>query len=49
MVAEADRLEKAISAVLDAGYRTGDIMSEGMKKVSTAEMGDAIVAQYRAG
>jgi hypothetical protein len=28
MVAEADRLEKAISDVLDKGLRTGDIMSE---------------------
>jgi 3-isopropylmalate dehydrogenase len=49
MVAEADRLEKAISAVLDEGYRTGDIMSEGMKQVGTVEMGDAIVAKYHAG
>jgi len=48
MVAEADRLEKAISAVLDAGYRTGDIMSAGMKQVNTGEMGDLIVAGYRA-
>ena len=48
MVAEADRLEKAIADVLDDGLRTADIMSEGMKKVSTAEMGDAVAAKYRA-
>ncbi|WEX09880.1 3-isopropylmalate dehydrogenase [Chelativorans sp. AA-79] len=47
MVAEADRLEKAIAAVLDEGYRTGDIMSEGMREVSTSAMGDAIVRKFR--
>jgi 3-isopropylmalate dehydrogenase len=30
--------------VLDQGLRTSDIYSEGMKKVSTSEMGDAVVA-----
>lgn len=48
MVAEADRLEAAISSALNDGLRTGDIMSDGMTKVSTSEMGDAIVARYRA-
>src|SRR5690606_20089784 len=33
MVAEADRLEAAIAAVLEDGLRTKDIMSEGMKEV----------------
>lgn len=42
--AMADRIENAVSKVLDAGLRTGDIYSEGMTKVGTAEMGDAIVA-----
>src|SRR5690348_13894785 len=42
MVAEADRLEAAIAAVLDEGYRTKDIMSAGMKEVGTGTMGDAI-------
>ena len=42
MIAEADRLEKAISEVLDNGLRTGDIMSDGCTKVSTSEMGDAV-------
>ncbi len=48
MIAEADRLEKAISAVLDDGLRTADIMSDGMTKVGTTEMGDAVLAAYRA-
>jgi 3-isopropylmalate dehydrogenase len=41
--AEADRLEDAVKRVLEQGLRTPDIMQTGMKKVSTAEMGDAIV------
>lgn len=39
---EADCIEKAVNVVLDKGYRTGDIMSEGMKQVSCTEMGDLI-------
>lgn len=46
MVAEADRLEKAIATVLDKGIRTGDIMSEGCHQVGTTEMGDAILAEF---
>ena len=42
--AMADRIELAVSKVLDAGLRTADIFSAGMKKVSTSEMGDAVVA-----
>ncbi|EAT13555.1 3-isopropylmalate dehydrogenase [Bermanella marisrubri] len=41
----ADEIEAAVSRVLDQGLRTADIMSEGMQQVSTAEMGDAVVAQ----
>jgi len=40
----ADAIEAAVGKVLDQGYRTGDIYTEGMKKVSTVEMGDAVVA-----
>ena len=40
----ADRIETAVSAVLDQNLRTADIWSEGMTKVSTSEMGDAVVA-----
>lgn len=39
----AERIESAVSAVLDAGLRTSDIMSVGMRQVGTAEMGDAVV------
>jgi 3-isopropylmalate dehydrogenase len=48
MVAEADRLERAIAAVLDDGLRTGDIAAKGEATVSTTAMGDAIIAKYRA-
>ena len=48
MVEEADRLEAAIAGVHDDGLRTGDIMSPGATQVGTAQMGDAIVAKYRA-
>ncbi|MFL0808863.1 MAG: 3-isopropylmalate dehydrogenase [Agarilytica sp.] len=40
----ADAIETAVGKVLDTGVRTGDIFSEGMTKVSTSEMGDAVVA-----
>tara|TARA_R110002051_G_scaffold14832_8_gene47307 strand:- start:8923 stop:10032 length:1110 start_codon:yes stop_codon:yes gene_type:complete len=46
MVAEADRLEKAIANVLEQGIRTGDIMAEGCRQVGTAEMGDAILKEF---
>ena len=38
-------LEKAVESVLDKGYRTGDIMSEGMKQVGTVEMGDRVAEE----
>ena len=40
----ADRIETAVSKVLDQGLRTGDIYSEGMTQIGTSEMGDAVVA-----
>jgi len=39
----ADRIEAAVNNVLDQGLRTADIYSDGMKKVSTSEMGDAVL------
>ena len=39
----ANRIEAAVMQVLDAGYRTGDIMSEGMKLVGCQEMGAALL------
>ena len=44
MPAEADRIETAVQKVLSQGLRTADIFTEGTKKVSTVEMGDAVVA-----
>jgi 3-isopropylmalate dehydrogenase len=41
--AAADQVEKAVSRVLDEGYRTPDIMQEGMNRVGTAGMGDAVL------
>lgn len=40
----ADSIENAVAHVLDQGYRTGDIYTEGMNKVGTAEMGAAVIA-----
>lgn len=42
---EADQVEAAVKAVLQKGYRTIDIMSEGMKLVGTNKMGDLITAE----
>jgi 3-isopropylmalate dehydrogenase len=41
--AAADAVEQAVSRVLDQGYRTEDIYTVGTRKVTTAEMGDAVV------
>ncbi len=38
-----EAIEKAVSQLLDQGYRTGDIMSEGMTLVGCTEMADALV------
>ena len=45
MAKEADVIEEAVNAVLDQGYRTGDILQEGCKRVSCSEMGDLVAAQ----
>ncbi|HFD79907.1 MAG TPA: 3-isopropylmalate dehydrogenase [Gammaproteobacteria bacterium] len=42
--ASADRIDKAVGAVLDQGLRTPDIAAEGQASVGTADMGDAVVA-----
>lgn len=39
---EADAVEEAVKKVLEDGYRTGDIWSEGTKKVGTDEMGSLV-------
>jgi len=40
----AEAIEAAVSKVLDQGLRTADIMSSEGRKVSTREMGDAVLA-----
>ncbi len=45
MVDLADEVEAAIAHVLDEGLRTADIMQDGCTKVSTEEMGAAILAR----
>ena len=42
--AAAQRIEAAVQKVLQQGLRTGDIYSSGTQRVSTVEMGDAVVA-----
>ena len=42
---EATAIEKAVEAVLDKNYRTGDIMSAGCTQVGCAKMGDLLVAE----
>jgi 3-isopropylmalate dehydrogenase len=44
---EADAVEAAVAQVLKEGYRTVDIMNEGMKQCTTTQMGDAIVENVR--
>jgi 3-isopropylmalate dehydrogenase len=38
----AVKMEQAVSMVLDRGYRTADIYTEGHRRVGTREMGDAV-------
>ena len=40
---DAERIEKAVRAVLQQGLRTGDIFEAGMTRVGTAQMGDAVL------
>ena len=47
MPSEADAIENAVCAYLDAGYRTADIMSEGMKKIGCSECGALIVKNIK--
>jgi 3-isopropylmalate dehydrogenase len=43
--AAAAAIETAVSKVLDQGLRTADIMAEGCTRVSTREMGEAVLSQ----
>ena len=44
MATQADRIEAAVQKALARGLRTPDIYAPGTQKVSTAQMGDAVVA-----
>lgn len=46
--AAAQRIEDAVSTVLDQGFRTADIYSDGSTMVGTIEMGDAVLAALAA-
>jgi 3-isopropylmalate dehydrogenase len=48
MVADADRVERAVERVLAAGHRTGDIARPGDKALGTRQMGDLIVRELEA-
>ena len=39
----AAKIEAAVDQALDAGYRTGDIMQDGMTQVGCKEMGDVLM------
>ena len=39
----ATEIENVVNQVLDRGYRTGDIMSPGMKAVGCKEMGEILL------
>lgn len=47
LLEEAKAIEDAIYQVLEEGFRTGDIMSEGMKRVSCSEMGDLVAERIQ--
>ncbi|MGI9351434.1 MAG: 3-isopropylmalate dehydrogenase [Rhizobiaceae bacterium] len=47
MVEAADQVEQAIANVLDRGLRTGDIWVEGTERLTTSQMGDAILAELQ--
>ena len=47
--AEANAIERAVETVLEQGYRTNDIFSEGMTKLDTAQMGDKICEAIESG
>ncbi len=49
LVAEAEAVERAVVSVLEDGYRTYDIMSEGKIKLGTKDMGSLIADRIRRG
>lgn len=47
MPAEADAIENAVSAYLDSGFRTADIMSPGMTQVGCTQCGKIIIENIK--
>lgn len=45
--AEAKAIEDAVAKAIVDGYRTGDIYTEGTKKVTTDQMGDVVIQNIR--
>ena len=40
-------VEKAVEKVLAAGYRTGDMMQDGLSRCSTSEMAEKVLAELQ--
>jgi 3-isopropylmalate dehydrogenase len=49
MEVEAQAVEAAVGAVLEAGYRTLDLAAPGQKVVTTQQMGDLVVEALATG
>ncbi|ADL51075.1 3-isopropylmalate dehydrogenase [Clostridium cellulovorans] len=49
LVKEAEEIDNAVLKVLSAGYRTGDIISEGKTLVGTVEMGNLVAEAIKEG
>jgi 3-isopropylmalate dehydrogenase len=47
LASEAEAIEKAVEAVLDAGYRTRDLAGPGEPTIGTVEMGERVVEMLR--
>ena len=44
---EADAIDNAVKSVLQDGYRTADIMSEGCERVGCRQMGDLLAERIK--
>ena len=44
----ATKIEKAVNDLLDDGYRTGDIMSEGCTQIGCVKMGEILMQKIKA-
>ena len=43
MFNEADSIERAVQSVLDSGFRTSDIWTDGCRLIGCSQMGDALL------